>query len=159
MILKWWLPLSLLHDSIGWLIRDGSWRLNLLETEAIAAAAATLSEHDQTMLKDQLTRFFYIQRLHKQRLNEIHPYFPEDWPKMNHPERYRIATLSLKSNGGQTRLYVESYKGRIRAIHFRKPPSEIIKYPYFLEVLSTGGTPKDEIQRELNASEHPDLDS
>ena len=159
MKLKWWLPLSLLDHSLGWLIRDGSWWLNRLEKEAIEAAAATLSERDQAVLQDQLARLFYIQRLHKQRLNDIHPYFPEEWPKMAHPERFRIATLSLKSKGGQTRVYVESYLGRIRAVHCRKSPLEIIKVPYTLKVISTGGVPKDEIAREINVEEHPDLDS
>lgn len=156
MIVKWWLPLSLLHHSLGWLIRDGSWWLDRLETEVISAAAATLSGGDQAILNDQLARYFYIQRLHNQRLNDIHPYFPEEWPKMDHPERYRIATLSLKSKGGQTRVFVESFKGRIRAIHFRKSPREIIKYPYILKVLSTGGVPKDENQHEIDALEHPE---
>jgi hypothetical protein len=159
MKLKWWLPLSLLDHSLGWLIGDGSWWLNSLEKDAIAVAAGMLSERDQAALRDQLTRLFYVQRLHKQRLNDFHPYFPEEWPKMAHPERFRIATLSLKSKGGETRVYVESYLGRIRAVHCRKSPREIIKYPYTLRVVSTGGVPNDEIARELDSSEHSDPDS
>jgi hypothetical protein len=149
----------LLDHSLGWLIGDGSWWLNSLEKDAIAVAAGMLSERDQAALRDQLTRLFYVQRLHKQRLNDIHPYFPEEWPKMAHPERFRIATLSLKSKGGETRVYVESYLGRIRAVHCRKSPREIIKYPYTLRVVSTGGVPNDEIARELDSSEHSDPDS
>jgi hypothetical protein len=158
MRLRWNLPFRLLNHCLGILTGDGSWRLNEFEKKMIQTAARTMLESDQLILTNQLKRRFYVQRLHNNRMNDIYPYDPEDWPRMDHPEEHNIATLLVSSESGSTRVYVESFTGLIRAVRCKKPPKPIIALPYKIKLISTGGQANNDIAREINDSEHTDLE-
>ena len=89
-------------------------------------------------------------------MSDIHPYFPEKWPKMNHPREFCMAKLVVISKVSHMRVTVETYEGMIRAVRCQKPPGLIITEPYQIKISTTGGPITDNIATELNAMEHPE---
>ena len=143
-------------DATGVITKDGSWWLRDYEKRLIEAAIKTLDSEEQNIIRKQLRNPFYIQRIHRDRMNDIFFYVPERAPKLVKPAEFQVAKLRLKSGRRRVNVSIKTFEGYIRALRFYKDPREIVREEFSIEVLEVGGTNDDSIARELDREEHGD---
>ena len=97
---------------------EGSWALRDYELKLIRAAAAKLSPANRAALNEQVKASIYVERIHHGQMTRIH-FQPRDGVrKMDVPDDYRLAKMTLKLKSKAAGVSVEAYNGLIVA--FRK---------------------------------------
>jgi len=155
------LPLTLAIDLVGVASRDGSWRLRPYEQRLFDVAAQSLDDEYEAILARQFRRWFHIQRILDDRMNDIYFYFPERVEKLDLPPDYRLAMLRLKNGRRRVDVSVETYEGLVRALRFSRPPKLVVSGDFAISVLARGGRNDDRMARAIVFEEHgddPDLD-
>ena len=134
--------------------RDRLWSLRPYERRLFDAGFQALSEGEREIAEVQLRHFFYIQRLHNDRMNDIYFYFPKRVPRLERPKEFRLARLRLRSGRRRVNVDVETFDGYVRALRFRKPPQPVVAQAFEVEILELGGANDSSFADEIDFGEH-----
>jgi hypothetical protein len=148
------LPLRLINQAMGVLWSQGSWSLKPYELKLIEAAAVELSAENQAILKDQLKASFFVQRLHQERMTNIHFRWKDRVKRMDLPDDYRLARIRLKSRRRAVSVSVEAHRGLIFGLHYSKPPKPLVLEDFIIDAIDHGGAVDDRVARAIDRQEH-----
>lgn len=150
------LPLRLINQAMGVVWGQGSWSLRPYELKLIEAAAAKLKPENQAILNAQLKASFFVQRLHQERMTNIHFRWKDKVKRMDVPEDYRLARIRLTSGRRAVSVSVEAHRGLIFGLHYNKPPKPLVLEEFTLAVIAFGGEVDDSIPQAIDRKEHGD---
>lgn len=148
------LPLRLANQALGVLWGQGSWSLRDYEKRLIEAAAAELSPGNRAVLARQLMESFYVERLHQDRMTNIHFRWRDHVAPMELPVQYRLAKIRLTAGKRAVTVSVEAHRGRIFGLHYDKPPKPLVEGPFQFSAVTFGGPVDDRTARAIDAQEH-----
>jgi hypothetical protein len=148
------LPLRLANQGLSVLWGQGSWSLRDYERRLIDVAAAELSAGNKAILVRQLAESYYVERLHQERMTNIHFRWRDEVAPMDLPAAYRLAKIRLTSGKRAVTVSVEAHRGRIFGLHYNKPPRPLVAGDFDLGAITFGGVPDDRIAQAIDAQEH-----
>jgi hypothetical protein len=147
-------PLRLIDQAISVMWGQGSWSLRPYELKLIEAAAAKLSPENQAILEAQLKAGFFVQRLHQERMTNIHFRWKDKVKRMDLPDDCRLAKIKLSSGRRAVSVSVEAHRGLIFGLHYDKPPKPLVLEDFVLADVTFGGRVDDGIARAIDREEH-----
>ena len=150
------LPFTLLDLVLTFLFPgDNGWSLRKYERDLIDAAVSNLDTENKAIVRRQLQRLFFVERLLDGRVTHIHFQWRRGTvERMKLPKEYNLAKFKVGASGQKFSVSIGIFDGLIYSLHFSKPPK--VAFSHGFEILDAiyGGPYDDTLTQAIDRLEH-----